>query len=95
LDSSKASSFWRKELGPRGVRRPRHAAETSGPYRNACLRPITSATLASASPVGLVSRRSNAGTAEFGRTDVTRLIIPFVLGVLGPIAIVGYLLLQN
>ena len=26
---------------------------------------------------------------------VTRLIIPFVLGVLGPIAVVGYLLLQN
>jgi len=26
---------------------------------------------------------------------VTRLIIPFVLGVLGPIAVVAYLLLQN
>jgi hypothetical protein len=29
------------------------------------------------------------------RIDVTRLIIPFVLGILGPIAIIGYLLLQN
>ena len=30
---------------------------------------------------------------EPGRIAMTRLIIPFVLGVLGPVAIVGYLLL--
>jgi hypothetical protein len=68
----------------------KHAGHTGRPVS-----PITGGTLAPASPFGLVSHRSSAGTAEFGRTDVTRLIIPFVLGVLGPIAIVGYLLLQN
>jgi hypothetical protein len=51
--------------------------------------------LATERPNGVAVRPTRHAADTGGRIDVTRLIIPFVLGVLGPIAIIAYLLLQQ